>query len=165
MSDQEILNLLCPVRALDSYGHRAAQWCKSDQLLVCFGSPRPGPPASKQRISKRIIKAISLAYEAHSLPRSMVASKALLSGVSLQEVCDAVGWVSPHTYLYDFIAWTWTPNWVPWEGNKILLCLAILSACRWATSANQKLAMFGPGILYSFLVFTSGLFCCYINLK
>lgn len=108
-SDQEILNLLCPVRALDSYGHRAAQWCKSDQLLVCFGSPRPGPPASKQRISKRIIKAISLAYEAHSLPlplairahstRSMVASKALLSGVSLQEVCDAVGWVSPHTFI------------------------------------------------------------------
>lgn len=32
---------------------------------------------------------------------------------------------------------------VPWEGN------VIHPACLWATSANQKLTWFGPGILYS----------------
>ncbi|XDV25212.1 hypothetical protein PO909_029164 [Leuciscus waleckii] len=44
--DQEKLNLLCPVRALDAYVHRAALWRKSDQLFVCFGSPSKGKPAS-----------------------------------------------------------------------------------------------------------------------
>ncbi|CAM4725781.1 unnamed protein product [Leuciscus chuanchicus] len=46
--DQENLNLLCPVRALDAYVHRAALWRKSDQLFVCFGAPKKGCPASKQ---------------------------------------------------------------------------------------------------------------------
>jgi len=32
--DNEKFNLLCPVRALDTYVHRAALWRKSDQLLV-----------------------------------------------------------------------------------------------------------------------------------
>ena len=35
---------------------------------------------------------------AHST-RGMAASKALLSGVSLQEVCDAAGWSSPLTFV------------------------------------------------------------------
>ncbi|XDV35947.1 hypothetical protein PO909_005809 [Leuciscus waleckii] len=107
--DQEKLNLLCPVRALDTYLHRAAQWRRSDQLFVCFGSPKKGLQASKQTISKWIVEAISLAYESSGLPcplavrahstRSMAASKALLSGVSLQEVCDAAGWSSPLTFV------------------------------------------------------------------
>ncbi len=37
---QERLNLLCPVRALDAYAHRAAPWRKADQLFVCFGLPQ-----------------------------------------------------------------------------------------------------------------------------
>ena len=108
-SDQEKLNLLCPVQALDTYVHRAAPWRKSDQLFVCFGSPKKGLPASKQTISKWIVEAISLAYESSGQPcplvvrahstRSMAASKALLSGVSLQEVCDTVGWFSPLTFV------------------------------------------------------------------
>lgn len=40
--DQEKLNLGCPVRALQCYVHRSAQWRKIDQQLVCFGSPRQG---------------------------------------------------------------------------------------------------------------------------
>ena len=63
---------------------------------------------SKQRMSKWVVEAISLAYESAGQPsplavrahstRSMAASKTLLSGVSLQDVCDAAGWSSPHTF-------------------------------------------------------------------
>ncbi|XDV47155.1 hypothetical protein PO909_016859 [Leuciscus waleckii] len=115
---QEKVNLICPVRALDTYVHRAALWRKSDQLLVCFGSPKKGLPASKQTVSKWIVEAISLAYEASGQPsplairahstRSMAASKALISGVSLHEVCDVAGWSSPLTFVR-FHFWTWVP--------------------------------------------------------
>ncbi|CAM4711693.1 unnamed protein product [Leuciscus chuanchicus] len=108
-ADQEANNLLCPVRALDAYVHRAALWRKSDQLFVCFGSLNKGGPVSKQRMSKWVVEAISVAYEAAGQPsplavrshstRSMAASKALISGVSLQDVCDAAGWSSPHTFV------------------------------------------------------------------
>ncbi len=97
-ADQERHNLLCPVRALDAYVHRAALWHKNEQLFVFFGPPNKGSPASKQRMSKWVVKAISLAYESAGQPspmavrshstRSMVA---LISGVALQEVCDATG--------------------------------------------------------------------------
>jgi len=40
--DQEQLNLLCPVRALDAYVHRAALWCNFEQLFVCLGHSREG---------------------------------------------------------------------------------------------------------------------------
>ncbi|XP_067247019.1 uncharacterized protein [Chanodichthys erythropterus] len=107
--DQERRNLLCPVRALDAYVHRAALWRKTDQLFVCYGSPRRGGPASKQRMSKWVVEAISLAYKAvgHPCPlaicahstRGMAASKALMSGVSLDDICGAAGWSSQHTFI------------------------------------------------------------------
>ncbi len=107
--DQARHNLLCPVRALDAYVHRAALWHKNEQLFVCFGPPKKGSPASKQRMSTWVVEAISLVFESASQPspmavrshstRSMAASKALISGVALQEVCDAVGWSSPHTFI------------------------------------------------------------------
>ncbi len=116
-ADQERHNLLCPVRALDAYVHRAALWRKNQQLLICFGPPNKGSPASKQRMSKWVVEAISLAYESAGQPspmavqshttRSMAASKALISGVALQEV-------GPHrTYSSDCILWTWTLPQVP----------------------------------------------------
>ncbi|KAI2664009.1 Transposon Ty3-G Gag-Pol polyprotein [Labeo rohita] len=40
-ADQQKLNCMCPVRALDAYVHRAARWRKSDQLFVCYG-PQKG---------------------------------------------------------------------------------------------------------------------------
>jgi len=90
-SEQETLNLMCPVRALDTYVHRSSL------------------TASKPTVSKWIVKAISLAYEVlgHPSPLSirarfttvMAASKALLSGVSIKEVCDAAGWSSPLTFV------------------------------------------------------------------
>ncbi|XP_067258622.1 uncharacterized protein [Chanodichthys erythropterus] len=107
--DQERKNLLCPVRALDVYVHRAALWRKTEQLFVCYGSPKKGGPASKQRMSKWLVEAISLAYEtvgrpcplmvrAHST-RGMAASRALLSGVSMDDICGAAGWSSQHTFI------------------------------------------------------------------
>ncbi len=108
-ADQERHNLLCPVWALDAYVHRAALWHKNEQLFICFGPPNKGSPASKQRMSKWVVEAISLAYESAGQPspmavqshstRSMAASKALISGVALQEVCDAACWSSPHKFF------------------------------------------------------------------
>ncbi len=102
-------NLLCLVRALDAYVHRTALWCKNEQLFICFGPPNKGSPASKQRMSRWVVEAISLANESAGQPspmavrshstRSMTASKALISGVALQEVCDAAGWSSLHTFI------------------------------------------------------------------
>ncbi len=108
-ADKESHNLLSPVRALDAYVQRATLWLKNEQLLVCYGPPNKGSPASKQRMSKWVVEAISLVYESAGQPspmavrshstRSMVASKALISGVALQEVYDASGWSSPHTFI------------------------------------------------------------------
>ncbi len=108
-ADQERHNLLCPVRTLDAYVHRTVLWRKNEQLFVCFGPPNKGSPASKQRMSKWVVEAISLAYDSAGRPspiavrshsiRSMAASKALISAVALQEVCDAAGWSSPHTFV------------------------------------------------------------------
>ncbi len=87
----------------------SALWCKNEKLFVCFGPPNKGPPAFKQRMRRWVVEAISLAYESAGQPspmavrshstRSMVASKALISGVALQEVCDATCWSSPHTFI------------------------------------------------------------------
>ena len=64
--NEERLNLLCPVKALKIYIQRSSSWRKSDQLLVCFGSPKKGHPASKQTISNWIVHAISMAYQVPS---------------------------------------------------------------------------------------------------
>lgn len=50
-----------------------------------------------------------MAYEVHGSPsplqvranstRSVASTRVLLSGASLQEVCDAAGWSSPHTFI------------------------------------------------------------------
>ncbi len=64
--------------------------------------------AEGKRMSMWVVEAISLAYESAGQPspmavwshstRSTAAPKALISGVTLQEVCDAAGWSSPHTF-------------------------------------------------------------------
>ncbi len=57
--DQGRNNFLCPVRAIDPYVHRAALWRKNEQLFVCFVPTNKGSPASKQRLSKWVVEAIS----------------------------------------------------------------------------------------------------------
>ncbi len=100
------------VRALDTYVHRADLWRKSDQLFVCYGPHKKGITANKQTLRRWIVDAITTAYESSDLPsplgvrahsiRSMVASKALSSGTSLQDICDAVGWTTPLTFVRFF---------------------------------------------------------------
>ncbi len=107
--NQEKLNCMCPVRALDAYVHRTALWRKSDQLLVCYGPPKKGFPAAKQTLSRWIVDAIIVAYESSDLPsslgvkahstRGMAASKAFFAGVPIQDICDAAGWSTPLTFV------------------------------------------------------------------
>ncbi|KAL0154061.1 hypothetical protein M9458_050635, partial [Cirrhinus mrigala] len=107
--DQQKLNCMCPVRALDAYVHRAALWRKSDQLFVCYGPPKKGHPATKQTLSRWIVDAISSAYESSDLPlplgvkahstRAMAASRALMLGVPIQDICNAAGWSTPLTFV------------------------------------------------------------------
>ncbi|KAI2649174.1 Ketol-acid reductoisomerase (NADP(+)) [Labeo rohita] len=87
--DQQKLNCMCPVRAKDAYVHRAALW---------------------QTLSRWIVDAISTAYESSDLPlplgvkahktRGMAASKALLAGVPMQDICNAAGWSTPLNFLF-----------------------------------------------------------------
>ncbi len=108
-SEDERLHMLCPVRALKLYVDRSKVWRKSPQLLICFGAGRRGLATSKQRISHWVRDAISLAYEARELPsplslrahstRGVASSQALFRGVPLEDICDAAGWSSPHTFV------------------------------------------------------------------
>ncbi|KAI2650039.1 Transposon Ty3-G Gag-Pol polyprotein [Labeo rohita] len=107
--DQQKQNCVCPVRALDAYVHRAALWRKSEQLFVCYGPPKKGSPASKQTISRWIVDAISTSYVSSDLPspmglrahstRATAASKALMLGVPIQDICNAAGWSTPLTFV------------------------------------------------------------------
>ncbi len=57
-----------PVRALDTYVHRAAPWRKADQLLLCYGPLKRGLPASKHTLSRYIVDAINMSYESSDIP-------------------------------------------------------------------------------------------------
>ncbi|KAI2652402.1 Transposon Ty3-G Gag-Pol polyprotein [Labeo rohita] len=115
--DQQKLNCMCPVRALDTYVHRAAMWRKLDQLFVCYGPAKRGLSATKQTLSRWIVDAISCAYESSGLPpplgvkahstRSVSASKAFLEGVSMQDICNAAGWSTPLTFAGTWILAAW----------------------------------------------------------
>ncbi|KAI2657596.1 Transposon Ty3-G Gag-Pol polyprotein [Labeo rohita] len=115
--DQQKLNCMCPVRALDTYVHRAAMWRKSDQLFVCYGPAKRGFPATKQTLSRWIVDAISTAYESSGLPtplgvkahstRSVSASKAFLEGVPIQDICNAAGWSTPLTFAGTWLLAAW----------------------------------------------------------
>ncbi len=107
--EQERLHLLCPVRALQIYVHHTSQWRKSEQLFICYGGRNRGAAATKHTVSHWVRNAIALAYEArgrasplgvraHST-RGVASSTALARGVPLQQVCDAAGWSSLHTFV------------------------------------------------------------------
>ncbi len=60
-------SLLCLVRALSIYIERSASYRKSEQLLVGFGNRAKGSPVTKQRISRWLVDAITLAYSSSGL--------------------------------------------------------------------------------------------------
>lgn len=106
--EQQRLNSLCPVRALRIYVNRTEGFRQSDQLFVSWAKPRSGKPITKQRLSHWIVEAISLAYSSKGLTappglrahstRGMSTSWALFKGVTIQDICDAASWSSPHTF-------------------------------------------------------------------
>ncbi len=68
-----------------------------------------GAAATKHTVSHWVRDAIALAYEAHGQAsplgvraystRGVASSMALARGAPLQQVCDAAGWSSPHTFV------------------------------------------------------------------
>ncbi|XP_060746163.1 uncharacterized protein LOC132859430 [Tachysurus vachellii] len=108
-AEDQRLNALCPVRALRAYMVRTNSFWRSDQLFVSWAPPNTGKPISKQRLSCWLVGAISLAYESRSVQppgglrahstRGLAASWALFGGVPLQDICAAVSWSSPHTFV------------------------------------------------------------------
>ncbi|XP_057188898.1 uncharacterized protein LOC130553779 isoform X1 [Triplophysa rosa] len=108
-AEDQRLNALCPVRALQAYMSKTSAFRKSDQLFISWAPPHKGSPISKQRLSHWLVNAIAVAYvsrgvqppgtiRAHST-RGLAASWALFRGVSLQDICSAASWASPHTFV------------------------------------------------------------------
>lgn len=103
------LHLLCPVRALAMYVKRSAAFRSTQQLFVCYSDACRGRALSKQRLSRWICEGVCLAYsqqglapplgvKAHST-RGVAASTALLSGVSVEDICAAASWSSPDPFV------------------------------------------------------------------
>ncbi len=102
-------SLLCPVRALKVYIERSASYRKSEQVFVGFGNRPKGGPVTKQRISRWLVDAITLAYSSSGLlcpirvrahsTRGIASSWAWSSGVSISDICEAAGWSSPSKVL------------------------------------------------------------------
>ncbi|KAI2653767.1 Transposon Ty3-G Gag-Pol polyprotein [Labeo rohita] len=128
--DQQKLNCMCPVRALDAYVHRAALWRKSEQLFVCYGPPKKGSPASKETLSRWIVDAISTAYESSDLPsplgvkahstRALGASKAFSAGVPIQDICNAAGCSFTRQGFGSLVAWASRSQSVLWTQLEFL---------------------------------------------
>ena len=77
---------------------------RSNQLFICYGSQAEGKALSKDRLSKWIVEAITLAYSTlggappqglrtHS-NRGVAASWALLQGVSVEDICATASWTT-----------------------------------------------------------------------
>ncbi len=105
--DQE-LKLLCPIRALKIYLEHSALFRQSDQLFVCFGKRTTGCPVTKQRLSRWIVDAITLAYSSLGLyfptgvrtcsTRGVASSWVWSSGVFIAEICAAASWALLSTF-------------------------------------------------------------------
>lgn len=106
--EEERLHSLCPVRTLHMYVQRTHTIRKSNQLFVSWADSYRGRPISHQRLSHWVVEAIVLCYNnsnleppkglrAHST-RGMATSWALFRGISIQEICAAASWSSPHTF-------------------------------------------------------------------
>ena len=103
------LSSLCPLRALSAYVARTAPLRKCTQLLICHGVRAFGTALSKQRLSHWIVDAITMAYSAAGKPpptgikahstRGVASSRALLSGVSVGDMCAVASWSNHHTFV------------------------------------------------------------------
>lgn len=82
---------------------------KRSQLSVSWADNFKGRPILRQRLSHWAVNAIVMCYKdknvqsppglrAHST-RGMATSWALFKGVSIQDICAAESWASPHTFV------------------------------------------------------------------
>ena len=101
------LHCLCPVRALRLYLQRTKDGRASSQLFVSFGPGKRRSAVVRSSLSRWVVDAIALAYEAtgaraperlraHSA-RGIAASWAVTRGVPVQEVCMAANF-HPSTF-------------------------------------------------------------------
>ncbi len=131
------------MRALRIYTERTRAFRESDQLFVSWMKPRTGKPITKQCFSHWIVEAISLAYSnkglvsppglhAHST-RGMSTSWALFKGVTLQDICEAASWSSPHTFARFYKLYVTAQT----------LAHAVLSVGMWLWVTNHD--SFSPG--------------------
>ncbi len=95
-------SLLCPVRALKAYIERSASYRNSEQLFVGIGNRAKGGPVTKQRISRWLVDAITIAYSSSGLqcPIGGIASSwAWSSEVSISDICEVAGLVLASTFV------------------------------------------------------------------
>uniref|UniRef100_A0A803JAC4 Tyr recombinase domain-containing protein n=1 Tax=Xenopus tropicalis TaxID=8364 RepID=A0A803JAC4_XENTR len=128
-NESNTTSTLDPVRALKEYIHRTQSLRQSDSLFLLFGGPRAGFPASKRSIARWLVLLISEAYNKAGRPtpmtirahatRKVSTSWALYHEASLETICQAATWSSPHTFtkFYKFDVF----NSAPAEfGRKVL---------------------------------------------
>ncbi|KAK7933481.1 hypothetical protein WMY93_004377 [Mugilogobius chulae] len=106
--EHQQLHALCPVRALRVYVDKTASFRGTEQLFVSWSPPHRDKPLTKQRLSHWIVEAISVAYESSGLhppaglrahsTRGMATSWAMFRGTSVEEICAAASWATPHTF-------------------------------------------------------------------
>ncbi len=113
------LSLLCPVKALRIYFERSAPFRRSEQLFVSFGNHARGHPVKKQRLSRWIVDAVTLAYSSLGLynapseyePIPQEVSPHRGRGLAVCLLQRSVWWPAgprrPH--LLGFITWTYRP--------------------------------------------------------
>ncbi len=107
------LSLLCPVRALRICFECSAPFRRSEQLFVSFGNRPKGHPVTKQRLSRWIVDAVTLACNAplEYEPIPPEASPHLGCGLVVcllqRSVWRPAGPLHPH--LLGFITWTYRP--------------------------------------------------------
>ena len=97
--------LLCPVRALKLYIKMTKHLrAGSNKLFICYKKNQHNP-ASKDSISKWIVKTIKVAYSEPNLEgvrahdvRSLSSSWALFQGTSVQDIMEAASWKSENTF-------------------------------------------------------------------
>ncbi len=108
-ADQERHNLLCPVRALEAYIHRAALWRKNKQLFVCLdlltrgllhlskgwasGWSRPSYLLMSRPVN------LLLWLSGPTRPGVWRPPRPWCQELLSKRFCDAAGWSSPHTFV------------------------------------------------------------------
>ncbi|XP_046692704.1 uncharacterized protein LOC124377322 [Silurus meridionalis] len=107
-AEEERLHCLCPVRALRHYVDRTEGLRRSNQLFVSWVDSRKGSPVSRQRLSHWLVEAIIMCYNSVGLnpPEGLrahstrgLATVGAFKGVSIQDICAAACWASPHTFV------------------------------------------------------------------